>query len=296
MRVMGILGLVLLGFSLRGEPAAEGTPLLSAREGAVRQRMASEREAVSNPWLFAPHRANYILPFTYTTRPNRQSLRHAGSEADLDHKEVKFQISFKLPLVDSIGSRDATLFLAYTQLTLWQAFNPELSEGFRESNYEPEIFLLQPTDWHWGIMELASLRAGIVHQSNGRGLDTSTRSWDRLYLAAQFERGNFGLDLKPWWRIPESAFDDENPNIEKYFGYGEMRAAYKRGDSVVAVLARNNFRRGDNKGAVGLDITFPLNRHIKGMLHYFNGYGETLLDYDYSDQRFGIGFLFTDWL
>jgi phospholipase A1 len=61
-------------------------------------------------------------------------------------------------------------------------------------------------------------------------------------------------------------------------------------------MLRNNLR-DDNRGAVELSYSFPI-RHtrLKGYLKYFNGYGESLIDYNHRIQSFGVGFLLSDWL
>ena len=76
------------------------------------------------------YKFNYLLPVTYAKNvPNdeRKSV------------ETKFQISLAKPLFyDLFGLRES-LVAAYTQTSWWQI--TRTSAPFRETNYQPEIFL-----------------------------------------------------------------------------------------------------------------------------------------------------------
>ncbi|MBE0617140.1 MAG: phospholipase A, partial [Proteobacteria bacterium] len=271
-------------------------------EGAVSRRLEAEQAVQKSPWAITPHRPNYILPYTYSFNPNTKPLKEAGSDdTNLDNAEVKFQISFKLPAWEQILGSNASLYFAYTQISLWQMYN-ENSAPFRDTNYEPEGFVQFDTDYDLLGLKNRAIGLGFVHQSNGRGLDAFSRSWNRLYANFVFERGNFAGALKPWWRIPEDKKEpgesdgDDNPNIERYLGYGELRAGYKWGNMVFAMMLRNNLRTDQNKGAIQLDWSFPLTSKLKGYVQFFNGYGESLIDYDHANQRIGVGVLLSDWL
>jgi phospholipase A1 len=228
-----------------------------------------------------------------------QPLIDAGSEdPNLQDTDIKFQFSFKVPLWDDIAGSRNSLFAAYTQLSMWQAYNADESSPFRDTNYEPEFFVFSEMDVDVLGLKNRGIRWGAVHQSNGRGNEELSRSWNRLYADFLFERGNFALSIKPWYRIPEDEEEDNNPDLEDYLGYGEVRMAYKLGSQQLATMLRNNldFDSGENHGAIQLDWTFPLTKWIKGYVQYWNGYGESLLNYQYSDERIGVGFLLSDWL
>ena len=257
----------------------------------VERRVALEREAQSNPFAITPHKRNYVLPVTYNSSPNSTPF---GAGTEIDRWEVKFQFSFKFPLFRNMFGGNGTLYAAYTNQSYWQAYNESESRPFRETNHEPELFVRFDNDWKVLGLTQTLVDLGISHQSNGRSGSLS-RSWNRVFMNLVFERGDFALSLEPWFRIPESAAEDDNPDIDEFMGHGELRLAYAPGRQLFSIMLRNNLR-SDNRGAVQLDWTFPLGRYLRGYVQYFNGYGESMIDYDASANRIGAGIVLTDWL
>jgi phospholipase A1 len=275
--------------TLRERAAASASQEQSSLEG----RLKRESETGAHDFVITPHRPNYILPLTYNTSVNREPYGPDGDE--LQQVEIKFQISFKAPVDEDIFGGNGDLFFAYTQLSFWQAYNRDVSAPFRETNYEPEAFLQFDTNVPVLGLRNRLLTFGIVHQSNGRS-EPLSRSWNRVYAEFVLDRGRFAMSVKPWYRLKEPAETDDNPDINRYLGPGELRIAYDWKKYVAAVMLRCNFRPGNIYGAVQLEGSFPLTKKLKGYVQYFYGYGETLIDYNARTSRIGIGILLTDWL
>ena len=242
----------------------------------------------------SPYRSNYILPYTYNASPNYDAVREADPGKDLKYEEVAFQLSFKVKLWTDILGQKADLWAAYTQRSFWQFYNFEDSSPFRETNYEPEFLLNLRTDYPLLGLRGRFINVGFNHQSNGQS-EPLSRSWNRIVANAGFERGNFSLLLKAWYRIPEAVADDDNPHIEDYLGYGEVWAYYFWKGNRFGIMLRNNLDFQANRGAVQLEWSFPIVERVSGYLQYYNGYGESLLDYNHRVNRIGIGFILKEW-
>lgn len=292
--------LLLPAVTARGEVADTGAPAglpaAAAREPAEDVAQAAIRKANAPGGGGVPefsvvrrgsglslHRDNYILPLGW-------SPEYHGDES-----EFIFQVSIKQRLlVDN-------LYAGYTQKSLWQWINRDRSSPFRETNYNPEVFYRWlPGDemlsrWHldkWGF------DAGFEHESNGREIPQS-RSWNRVYIAPFRPDTQSLWYFKLWYRIPEdpknSPLDpkgDDNPDIDDYYGYGEvtLRQALP-GGWMNRLFLRGNPDTG--KGAVELQLSRPsLDNDLFYVFSVFNGYGESLADYNDSMTRVALGVMF----
>jgi len=250
-------------------------------------RAQAIRDAASNPFTLASHKANYVLPFTYNPSPETGGLADY-EDRDLENIEVQFQLSVQVPVWRGFLGSASFMSVAYTNRSFWQAYNSDNSSPFRETNHEPELILTWLNDWSVFGWRNTANQIALNHQSNGRS-EPYSRSWNRIYANFIFERDNFSIGLKPWYRVPESREDDDNPDIEHYMGNFELGGRYRDGDHSIAIMVRNNLR-SDNRGAVELTWGFPLGNRVDGYIRYFNGYGESLIDYDESVQTLGFGF------
>lgn len=303
LRSLSFVAILLIAFSFHAWAQNGQTPDSAQEESEISandeqemtfldRKIAAEKHLLRNRFAIVPHKPNYMLPVTYNPTPNNESF--SDLSGDVNQVEMKFQLSFKIALFRGLYRDIGYLFFGYSQQSYWQAYNSILSSPFRETNYEPELFFRFYTDQDVLGLRNRMISIGFVHQSNGRG-EPLSRSWNRVYADFAFDRGNFYLSVKPWYRIPEDAEKDDNPDIDEYVGYGEVHAMYAMEDSSFGVLLRNNLR-SHNRWGVQLDWTFPLGDTLKGYLQFYSGYGENLIDYNHKNNRIGVGILLTDWL
>ena len=246
---------------------------------------------------FRPFRPTYLLLAKYSDSPNNAPFRGnlIQPTGSLDPVEVKIQFSAKAKAVEGLLTPNLDVWLGYTVTSFWQAYNHGASAPFRETDYSPEAMLVLRTNYYIAGLTGRFINLGLQHESNGRSVALS-RSWNRIYAQFGFERGDFALMIRPWYRIPESASQDNNPDIQDYLGRGDIEATYDHQGNTYSMLLRNNLKSKNNRGAIELNWSFPLKGRLKGYVQYFNGYGESLIDYNHSQQSLGFGFSLADWM
>jgi phospholipase A1/A2 len=279
-----------------------GTP--SAVKVAVAPVAPAKRSMIDEAWGFGPdapryplryYRPNYILPVSYTDDVNQEPFSPlfdaAASDQKLNDTEARFQLSFK-NRVWTTDDRRWGLWVAYTQQSQWQVYSDDISRPFRETNYQPEVFVSFRPDVQLGEFRWGLLNFGYNHQSNGRSQILS-RSWDRLFVEAAVERGDFALLGRAWYRMHESSDEDDNPDITDYMGYSELTALYRHDGHSLTVMGRGNWNTG--KGAIQLAWTTPpLLGPLRGYLRLFSGYGDSMIDYNWNQNIVGIGVALND--
>ncbi len=280
--------------SLESKKKIEAEPTEKKELSYLSRLWELDREFRDRKFPITPYRSNYILLATYNSSPNQTPIQEADPGKELKEYEVKFQISFKIKLWEDILDKNMDLWVGYTQRCFWQLYDFSDSSPFRETNYEPEFLLNFRTDYRLLGLRGRYVNVGFNHQSNGRS-EPLSRSWNRVVANFGFERDNFIFILNTWWRIPEDDEDDDNPNIEDYLGYGQINLFYLWHAHRFGLFLRNNLDFNDNNGAFELEWSFPLLKSVSGYIQYFNGYGESLMDYNADTNRIGIGFILKDW-
>ncbi|WP_180057198.1 phospholipase A [Acinetobacter sp. YH12090] len=282
-------------FSLEGSHIDPNVSLLD-------KRWELAPESKLGTWNIRAYQPVYLMPGFWTSdknerpsSPNKNNTVTEAQQQNLTSTEAKFQLSLKTKAVENLLGDNGDLWLGYTQSSRWQVYNSEESRPFRETNYEPEASLMFRTNYE--ILGLNGRLLGLTlnHQSNGRS-DPLSRSWNRVILNLGFEKNNFALMLRPWYRIEEDRSDDNNPDIKNYIGRGDMLAFYRWKDHDFSLMLRHSLKGGDDAhGAAQFDWVFPISGKLRGHFQLFDGYGESLIDYNHRATYVGLGVSLMNW-
>ena len=242
----------------------------------------------------------YVMPVFATSNQNDEP--HSPNPANtvttpqqLDNVEATFQLSLKTKVWQGVFGDTGDLWVGYTQDSHWQLYNSEASRPFRETDYEPDAILMFDTHYQLFGWDGRLLGIGVDHQSNGQS-DPLSRSWNRVIADVGFERGDWTVMFRPWWRIPESRANDNNPDISNYVGRGDMQIIREWHGQEFGLMLRDSFRGGnENHGAAQFTWSFPLIGNLRGYMEAFKGYGESLIDYNHNATYVGLGISLLDW-
>ncbi|MGF6147521.1 Putative phospholipase A1 precursor [Kingella potus] len=248
------------------------------------------------------HQPMYLMPAWYNSSPNRTpSSPTRGTTTqerftDQQRTETKMQVSFKSKVAEDLFKSRADLWFGYTQKSDWQIYNQgNRSAPFRNTDYEPEIFITQPVRSHLPFGgRLRMIGAGFAHQSNGQSRPES-RSWNKIYAMAGMEWGRLTVIPRVWTRVFDEKGDkNDNPDLADYIGYGDLKLHYRLTDKQnLSATLRYNPRTG--YGAAEAAYTFPIKGKLQGIVRGFHGYGDSLIDYNHKQNGIGFGLMFQGW-
>ena len=213
---------------------------------------------------------------------------------------AKFQVSIRYQILNHDGPLASMapplegFNIGYSQTSLWD-WN-RASAPFLDSSYKPEFLYIYeralgggPTNWY-----RLDLQAGVQHESNGKDGDAS-RSLNITYLRPTLTIGSdeeLHLTLMPraWVYIGDLS---DNPDIARYRGYVDLRTilSYKG----LQLSAYGRMGNHADRGSIQVDLTYPLRKFwgtFSVYLHvqYFNGFGESLLEYNERSTAWRAGF------
>lgn len=210
-----------------------------------------------------------------------------GGKPTIHNSDVKFQISFQQRLTKSVLPWHSYLYLFYTQKAMWNVL--ERSLPFHDLNFNPGI----------GISRFIILKNRLVgkatliveHESNGKdGIES--RSWNKISLAAEaYISPQLMAHAKFWIPIIDGEY---NRDILKYSGISQAGFQAISNDNKWVLDMTMVKRKGWNFNfntivQLGYRINNNSNQFI--MLQYYNGYGETMLDYNQYHSRIRFGLL-----
>lgn len=281
--------------------APPNSALANAGRGSLLDsRWELAEDSKLGPFQLRAYKPVYLLPAFWTSDKNQMPRspnpnNTVTTAQALDSNELKFQLSFKTKLVENVIGDNGDIWAGYTQSSRWQAYNSEQSRPFRETNYEPEVMMVFRNGYSLGGWRGRMSGISLNHQSNGRS-DPLSRSWNRVVGTIGLDRENWALVLRPWYRIPETRREDNNPDIEDYMGRGDATLVWNRDGHEVAVMARHSLRGGERShGALQVDYAFPISNLLRGRFQVFHGYGESMIDYNHKATYVGMGVSLLEW-
>ena len=245
-----------------------------------------------------PYRTNYLLPYGYS---NKVYKSYTPTDK-YKRYEAELQVSLKMNVARDLFGLNELYYLSYTHTAFWQLYSD--SSPFRETNYNPEAFVIFPVYDRNSDLHLRSIKFALAHKSNGQGNNKDvvyatpadnpgnrSRSINYLYSTLRFEHGTLLTDITAMWPFPESEDGNDNPDIMDYQGYTKIELTYFYNKNMFTLMGRGNPITG--KGAVQGTYSYPLMNDTYLYFKAFSGYGESLIDYNNNLNKFSIGFSFS---
>ncbi len=228
------------------------------------------------------YKENYILPFSY--RYDSDFIPN-GTHAPRK-TETEYQVSIRYDFASNLFGLGEIYSFGYTQRSWWQVYAK--SAFFRESNYQPELFVKIPSHKFLKHTPLKGFKIALIHQSNGRGGEYE-RSWNKLSFSTFFQYWNLITQMEFWFRLADNI--DYNPDLTRYIGDGQIKFMIPYEKHLFKLALRYGF--SGRKGSVEFTYSYPLPAREENDLFLFfktfNGYGESLIDYNHRVNKVSVG-------
>lgn len=249
----------------------------------IENAVKKEKKILKLPFSIILFHSNYLLPYYYSSNPQSQGTLNPGDQK-LKHYEVKYQISFKVPIwqnIISIHDHPISLFGAYTQMSYWQLY--QHSAFFRETDYKPELF------FSMYLLKSTMLRTGFSHESNGRG-GMDERSWNRWFVNTEYSTHRLFLGVQAWTLVlKKDSVAIYNPDISTYMGHEIFYIGYKLPFDIKLLVKLRNVEHLKNYFTQIVSLSIPLSDHLQFYGQFFHGYGQSLIEYNQKTTSFGVG-------
>lgn len=259
---------------------------------------------------YKPISLSWIHANTVNRAPTSPYPDHTATQEQpylIDEGRIQLSVRTKigqgfLP-VSHFGGRDS-LWFGYTQQSYWQLFTSSISRPFRNTDHEPELMYIVPTPAELpGGWRLRYTGLSLNHQSNGQTLPLS-RSWNRAILMAGMEKGDrYTLTARLWNRITDGDGIDDNPDIDTLIGRGEITGSWQVNKDNTLLLTLRHSLTADANGsyrlewlqALGDDSGSSKPSGLRLHVQLFNGYGDSLVDYNRGRTVLSVGLSLVDW-
>lgn len=265
-------------------------------EEAMRVNVGKYNSLLDSRYSLFPHKGTYLMPFVYNNLTHESVYSGMKSLENTNEKyykntEAEFQVSFLIPIYRRISQTNWDFVFAYTHHSWWQVYNSDWSRPFRETNYNPELFLrkVDPSLKKFLNFDLVAVDMGYAHQSNGQ-VQILSRSWDRVFARGFFQSPWISVLITGWYRLPEKRDQDDNRDIYNYMGLGEIEVIKSFGrHSIKAKAPLFSHHQG-----IDVKYSYPWRDQLRWFLSYQAGYGQSLIEYNRPTQRVGVGIALED--
>jgi len=235
----------------------------------------SALEIIDNQPSFGIYKDNYFI----TGIPTNRGISKQTAD-------VKFQLSIRQRLTQSVLPFETFLFLTLTQKSFWNLYNN--SSPFRDTNFNPALSLGKVIIVDNELKGVASL--AVEHESNGRD-SLASRSWNMVSASGSyFFNPRFKIEGKVW--LPFWIDKDNNPDLVKLRGVCYFELHYRSADERLLVSWHVNPRKKFG------NVNHIFEAHYKvgpkanqyWFLQYYTGYGESMMDYKRYSSMIRVGF------
>lgn len=208
-----------------------------------------------------------------------------GSCPTRTNSDVKFQVSIAQRLTKSTLPFNSYLFLFYNQKVFWNVF--QNSMPVRDLNFNPGLGLSKLLIVKDRVIGKASVL--IEHESNGRD-SINSRSWNKIsFCGSIYLSSQFMIHAKYWIPIVDGV---NNKDILRYSGIYQSGIQVTSHDKKFGLALTLIKRKGWNLNCNTIvEFNYRLfkkdNQYL--FLQYYNGYGESMLDYKQFHSRLRMG-------